>query len=188
LPELSVVPKERFVVVAVGAGSSGRQWPIEKFAALLTELSAANKLLCVLVGTTAEQPLASQLRQLTNVRIADLCGRLTLAQSVRLIERGELLIANESGPMHIGGWCGTPVVGLVGGGHFGWFAPYPPQFTHAACMTVAHQPMPCFRCSWNCKFDVPVDQAFPCVRDTDADLVTNQALALLSEVRHQKSS
>lgn len=188
LPKPPLFPNERFIVVAVGAGSSGRQWPIEKFAALLTELSAAHGLLCVLVGTAAEQLLASQLKQLTNAPIADLCGRLTLAQSVRLIEQGELLIANESGPMHIGVWCGTPVVGLVGGGHFGWFAPYPPQFPHGAPLRVAHQPMPCFRCNWHCKFDVPVGQAFPCVRDIEVNLVTHQALGLMGGVRHQKSS
>lgn len=180
LQEPSTIPPEAFIVVAVGAGWSGRQWPIEKFAALLSELHTTHGLLFVLVGSAAERALVSQLKPLTTARLADFCGSLSLAQSVRLIGRAELLVANESGPMHIGVWCGTPVIGLVGGGHFGWFAPYPADFVHSAPLRVACQPMPCFHCNWHCKFDVPAGQAVPCVRDIDTGNVIVQAHHLLN--------
>lgn len=174
-----MVPLERFIVVAVGAGWSGRQWPIEKFAALLSELHTTHGLLVVMVGSTAERKLVLQLKALTTARVADFCGRLSLAQSVRMIERAELLIANESGPMHIGVWCGTPVLGLVGGGHFGWFAPYPENFSRIAPLQIAYRPMPCFHCNWHCKFEVAPGTAVPCVRDIDVRDVVLQARSLL---------
>jgi ADP-heptose:LPS heptosyltransferase len=179
LPEPSILPTEPFIVVAMGAGWSGRQWPIEKFAAVLSELHATHGRLCALVGSAAERPLVARLQQLTTARISDFCGRLSLAQSVRLIGRGELLIANESGPMHIAVWCGTPVVGLVGGGHYGWFAPYPEDFPHTAPMSIASRPMPCFHCNWHCKFDVAPGSAVPCVRDIDTHDVVSRAQSLL---------
>lgn len=181
LHEPSGIPSERFIVVAVGAGWSGRQWPIEKFAVLLSELHSTHGLLCVLVGSAAEGSLVSQLKSLTSARLADFCGRLSLAQSVRLIGRAELLVANESGPMHIGVWCGTPVIGLVGGGHFGWFAPYPEDFPRTAPLRISYQPMPCFHCNWHCKFEVARGEAVPCVRDIDTRDVVLEAQWLLSK-------
>lgn len=179
LQEPSIIPTDRFIVIAVGAGWSGRQWPIEKFAALLSELHTTHGLLCALVGSAADQPLVLQLKDMTSARIVDYCGRLSLAQSVCLIRRAELLVANESGPMHIGVWCGTPVIGLVGGGHFGWFAPYPEHFPRTAPLLIAYQPMPCFHCNWQCKFDVAPGEAVPCVRDIDTRDVVLRAQLLL---------
>ncbi len=176
----SVVPAEPYIVVAVGAGWSGRQWPIEKFAALLSELHSAHGLRCVLIGSASEQPLAQAVLRRTSATVEDCCGRLSLTDSVRLIGRCRLLIANESGPMHLGVWCGVPVLGLVGGGHFGWFAPYPSGFAHRAPAEFVHHAMPCFQCNWHCKFDVPAGDPVPCVRDIESETVARRAHHLLA--------
>jgi ADP-heptose:LPS heptosyltransferase len=158
-----IVPESDYLVVAVGAGWSGRQWPIEKFAELLSALGAQHGLLCVVVGSSAERPLAAKLAALTTARLTDLTGQLSLSESIRVISQAKLLVANESGPMHIGIWCGTPVIGLVGGGHFGWFAPYPDSFPMRGKFAVAHVSMDCFGCNWHCKFNVAAGAAVPCV-------------------------
>jgi ADP-heptose:LPS heptosyltransferase len=44
----------------------------------------------------------------------DLAGRTSLRELVVLLERAELVIANDSGPMHIAAALGKPLVSLFG--------------------------------------------------------------------------
>ena len=54
-------------------------------------------------------PIAQQMRGVTNV-----VGQTTLPQLVALLERASLVVANDSGPMHIAAALGRPLVTLFG--------------------------------------------------------------------------
>jgi ADP-heptose:LPS heptosyltransferase len=63
----------------------------------------------VLAGSSAESPLGAQDLGATN-----LCGKTNLRQLVALLEGASLVIANDSGPMHIAAAVGTPTIAIFG--------------------------------------------------------------------------
>ena len=175
------VVSEKYFVVAPGAGAAGRQWPIAKFAETCAALQNQFGLQCVVVGAADDQKLAGQLRHF-DFEFVDMTGKLTLPQTAAVIARCELLVANESGLFHIAQWARRPVVGIVGGGHFGWFAPYPAR-ADGRNGQICFEKMPCYNCNWNCIYDVPQDSPFPCVAGVTADTVTEKCAAALGETR-----
>lgn len=173
------VVSQKYFVVAPGAGAAGRQWPIAKFAETCAALQNQFGLKCVVVGAASDQILASQLSHF-DFDFRDMTGKLTLSQTAAVIARCELLVANESGLFHIAQWAKRPVVGIVGGGHYGWFAPYPTCADYRNGQ-ICFERMPCYNCNWNCIYDVPRDSPFPCVAGVTADQVTKKCVAALGE-------
>jgi len=47
-------------------------------------------------------------------RRLDLTGRTSLLEMIEWIRQSEMLITNDTGPMHVGAALGTPVTGLFG--------------------------------------------------------------------------
>ncbi len=175
------VASQKYFVVAPGAGAAGRQWPIEKFAETCVALQRQFGLKCVVVGAAGDQKLADQLRHF-DFKFLDLTGKLTLSQTTAVILGCQLLVANESGLFHIAQWAKRPVVGIVGGGHFGWFVPYP-TWIDGGNGQICFERLPCYNCNWNCIYNVPRDNPFPCVAGVTTDLVTEKCVSILSEVK-----
>ena len=169
-----------YMVVAPGAGWVGRQWPVDSLAAVIRAVHVAQGLRCVVVGSAADSPLATRLVQQLRGTVIDRTGQCTVLQTAHIMAAAELVISNESGPMHLAIWCGAPVVGVVGGGHFGWFAPYPPELPTPAPAIFVHQSMPCFGCAWKCRFPLQRDGAVKCVDDVDAARVISASVHLLA--------
>jgi ADP-heptose:LPS heptosyltransferase len=44
----------------------------------------------------------------------NLAGKTSLTQLVALLQRADLLISGDSGPLHMGVACGTPILGMYG--------------------------------------------------------------------------
>src|SRR5206468_12119081 len=44
----------------------------------------------------------------------NLAGKTSLTQLAALLQRADLLISGDSGPLHMGVACGTPIVGIYG--------------------------------------------------------------------------
>lgn len=98
----------RFAVLLPGTNWMTKRWPIEYFAACVGPLQSRFGLETVIAGGPADSPLAAQINGL------NLCGKTNLRQLVALLERAELVIANDSGPMHIAAALGKPLVSPYG--------------------------------------------------------------------------
>lgn len=59
--------------------------------------------------------------------VVDLSGRTSLDDLIGLVQRARLVIANDSGPMHLAAALGRPVIGLFGPTGPDRFGPYPPD-------------------------------------------------------------
>lgn len=176
-----VLAGQRFFAIAPGAGAAGRQWPIAKFAETCVALQHRFGLQCVILGAASDQALASELQHY-DLEYLDLTGQLTLSQTTSLIARSELLISNESGLFHIGKWVKRPVLGIIGGGHFGWFVPYPGD-TGLTDADICFERMPCYNCNWNCIYKVPAADPFPCVSAVSANAVIEKCAKILGKVQ-----
>jgi len=100
-----------------------------------------------------------------------LAGRTTLAELAALLARAALVIANNSGPMHLAASVGVPVVAL--------YALTNPQHTPwgVACRVLSHD-VPCRYCYRSTCPELHHD----CLRRVPPDAVVAAARELLDEV------
>ena len=99
----------RYAVVLPGTNWATKRWPIEHFAALVEPLQSRFNLKVITAGGPGDVDLANQIPGALN-----LAGKTTLKQLVALLKRADLVIANDSGPMHIGAALIRPLVALFG--------------------------------------------------------------------------
>jgi heptosyltransferase I len=104
-----VPPSARFAVLIPGSLWPTKRWPPEKFAKLAPALQERFGLDTVLLGIASEAEAAAAIPARFN-----LVGRTTLRQTIALLERADLVVANDSGPMHIASALGRPLVAIYG--------------------------------------------------------------------------
>jgi heptosyltransferase-1 len=99
----------RYALMFPGTNWPTKRWPVEKFSELAKQLRERFNLPSVVGGGPEEQELAGQIPGTLN-----LAGKTTLNQLVALIRRAELVVSNDSGPMHIAAALGKPLVAPFG--------------------------------------------------------------------------
>lgn len=165
-----------YYLLAPGAGWSGRKWPIENFIAVARHIS---ELQCIITGTQSEAEEGEKVARA--VGGLNLCGRLGLADLVALAKNARFILANESGLSHIAGYCNTPSVSIVGGGHYNWFMPYPEESgLKFPPQSVSHI-MPCYGCNWLCRLPHQVCGPVPCVEAVTVKSVCAAIAGLLQD-------
>ncbi len=101
-----------------GNGNSAYNWPTAHYVELINRLARHGRVM--VTGSQAERPLLETIRQrlarTTESRVALYCD-LALEELVAAVAAQTVLTASSTGPMHIAGILGTPVVGL--------FSPHP---------------------------------------------------------------
>lgn len=100
---------DRYAVLLPGTNWQTKRWPVERFAALVEPLRERFGLHSVLAGGGDAAAMAPQFPQAIN-----LAGKTSLRQLCALLESASLVIANDSGPMHIACALGRPLVTLFG--------------------------------------------------------------------------
>lgn len=130
--------------LAPGAGYFTKRWPVEYFAEVARHLLNVNgDLQIAVLGGTQDRGLGAFIRAQAGARILDLTGRCSLLASAVVIKRSRLLLANDSGLMHVAEAVRTPVVALFGSTtrELGFF-PY-----RAASHVIEHKNLSCRPCS-----------------------------------------
>jgi ADP-heptose:LPS heptosyltransferase len=94
-----------YAVILPGTNWETKRWPVEKFAGLVAPLRERFGLATVLAGGGDALAMSDQLPGTVN-----LAGKTTLNQLVALLENAALVVANDSGPMHIAAALGRPLV------------------------------------------------------------------------------
>ena len=104
-----------------------RRWPIERFAALISQLATQPNLPVLLIGSPSERAYVARVVALIpggeSERVQNLAGALSLGALLALLERARCLITNDTGPMHMAWALGVPTVCLFGPvdpNHYGW--------------------------------------------------------------------
>jgi len=99
------------LVAHCGATAPSRRYPPAQFARALTRLANRGHRI-VLTGGVGERDLVRRVVERCEADVVDLSGLLTLGELGALIQRAAVLVANNSGPVHIAAAVGTPVVDL----------------------------------------------------------------------------
>ncbi|HDJ24027.1 MAG TPA: lipopolysaccharide heptosyltransferase II [Candidatus Aminicenantes bacterium] len=140
--------KKPWIIFHPGAAyGPAKRWPARHFAQL-AELLAQKNAEIVLVGTQKEFALGAQISSLAPFPLKNLCGRTSLPQLIKLIQQAHLVVANDSGPLHLANLVRTPVVALFGPTDPRQTGPFRPP------AQVLKKPAPCWPCWYRtCPFD-----------------------------------
>lgn len=106
---------EPLVAINPGASKKERNWSAAHYVRVIKQAQTRWQANFVLTGSNSkiEQQLAQEIMTLLpNRKIMNLTGQSTPKQLAALLQRVKLLIAPDTGPVHIAVAMGTPVVGL----------------------------------------------------------------------------
>jgi lipopolysaccharide heptosyltransferase II len=120
--QLRHLPKP-IMAIHPGAGWVTKRWPVEKFAEIARRFAGS----VVVVGAASEQISGTRIIAATGISkvrqeslphpfspkpALNLAGQTTLKQLAVLLKEVDLLVSNDSGPMHLAAAVETPVVGI----------------------------------------------------------------------------
>jgi ADP-heptose:LPS heptosyltransferase len=172
LAQVDWLPQQPYAVLVPAASWAGREWPIENFIRIGQRLMV-NGLKIVVVGESADRERIGALIDGLSGDAVDLVGGTRLGELAEVLRSASVVLTNETSALHIGAAVGAPVVCILGGGHYGRFAPYELEVTEdiqKLPIIVAEQ-MPCYGCDWNCKYPRKDAEAVKCIRDISVEKV-----------------
>ena len=160
-----------------GAYSLARRWPAECFAEVGRRLATSTGAKLVLVGTDTDREPHQTLIRLLGDEALDLTGQTTVKETAAVLRRCRLLVANDSGAVHLAAAAGTPVVAIFGPSNDRAWGPYP-----AAEHRVVRASLPCSPCFYRVK-GLGTPQGCPtrdCLKLVTPDMVLAAAQELLA--------
>lgn len=99
-----------WLVLGVGSRWLTKRWPPEHFAVLARRVQLLHGGTVLFVGGSEEAVLARAVAAQLQGPIRDLMGRTTLPQLAALLARADVVLANDTGPLHLAAALGRPVV------------------------------------------------------------------------------
>jgi heptosyltransferase I len=99
-----------WLAVGVGARWLTKRWPPEHFAELTQRALDQFGGTAIFVGASNEAPLADTAAKLIRGRVINFTGKTTLQQLAALLAEVDVMIANDTGPLHLAVALGRPVV------------------------------------------------------------------------------
>jgi len=169
-----------FAVIMPGANQAFRQWPPEYFARVAQHLHDRYGLRIVVIGSRDEKPNALAMQKAApETPMEDFCGELSLPQIVWLASRCAVGITNESGGTHLLAALDKPCVAVANGNRFGWFYPYPKEFSSSVRFVYP----PAFvaeKLTWNQRAEAyREDGKYHRISDISPDAVIEQIASIL---------
>ena len=90
-----------------------KRWPTRHFAAL-ARILASDGYAVWLIGSPKERAIGAEIVQLADGAATDLCGRMDFGSVIDLMSAARVVVANDSGLMHVAAALGRPLVALYG--------------------------------------------------------------------------
>ena len=105
----------KWVILNPGARWLNKRWSAAQFgrlAGLLVNYDASLNL--VVLGSRDERPIAAQIAAVAPDRTLNLAGETSFAELMEWVRIGDLMVTNDTGPMHIRAAYRKPQIGLFG--------------------------------------------------------------------------
>jgi ADP-heptose:LPS heptosyltransferase len=124
-----------FAVLHPGAGAVRRRWSPESFAAVGDALAALG-MRVIVSGAGDERPIVEAVRGAMRAPAVDACDALSIGGLAGLLSSAEVVVSNDSGPLHLAAAVGAPTVGIYWVGNL---------INAAPLMRARHRPVASFR-------------------------------------------
>jgi lipopolysaccharide heptosyltransferase II len=109
------VGAQRWVALLPGARWPNKRWPAGHFAGLAGKLAAAHPdLRFAALGTQADHDAGELIARSAPGRALNLTGKTSLPEMIEWVRLSDLIISNDTGPLHVAAALGKPVVAIFG--------------------------------------------------------------------------
>jgi lipopolysaccharide heptosyltransferase II len=162
----SDILNKNFVVLSPGGAKPFRRWPIDNFLELADRFHNQG-VDVVIIGDNQEKNMLDGRKDELPEDTLNLIGETNLEQLVSLIRKAKIVVANDSGPMHLANALNVPVVGIFGSGDVVRTRPYLME----KARIVESPPMdckPCYQPVCNvplCMHEITVERVWKAVSD-----------------------
>ena len=162
---------KKWIALQPGARWQNKRWPVQNFSALVTLLAAGFPgVHFAILGGKDDLALGETISRALPARCLNLCGATTLPEMIEWLRLTDLLVTNDTGPMHAAAALGKPVVAL--------FGPTEPRRTgpYGQLQNVLRIDLPCSPClKPECHYEKPEE----CLRAIPAETVARKVEQLL---------
>lgn len=100
-----------YIVLHPGASDPKRHWGAHNFARVGDTLARQGYQI-VITGTGDEQRIVNEVLQLMREQATDVCNKLSFNGLIGVLSHAQLLISNDTGPLHLAQAVQTPTVGI----------------------------------------------------------------------------
>jgi lipopolysaccharide heptosyltransferase II len=105
----------RWIAIQPGARWPNKRWPVEYFAGLIRLLAKKfPDARFAILGSREDKPVGGLIADADPERCFNLCGQTSLPEMVEWVRLCDLMITNDTGPMHVAAALGKPLVALFG--------------------------------------------------------------------------
>lgn len=130
------------IVLHPGTGWQLKNWPPERWGALASHLHRRFGVALIVTGGSGEQDLVEQVVLRSRGSAVGVAPPLSLGGFAALLAKASMVVASDSGPLHLAAMLGTSVVGLYGPGNPALAAPWcPPE-----SQRIVRVDLPCSPC------------------------------------------
>ncbi len=160
-------------LIAFNPGASfgpAKRWFPERYAVLADRLVQEADAEILLLGSTSEMSIASQISQQMSRKPHNLVGLTDLPTLIGVISRCQLMVGNDSGPMHLAAALGIPQVAIFGSTDEKATGPFNPR------AVVLHKHVECSPCLLR---ECPID--LRCFDRIQVDEVMEASVGLLNQ-------
>ncbi|MDP3732673.1 MAG: lipopolysaccharide heptosyltransferase II [Candidatus Omnitrophota bacterium] len=112
LEKSNINSKDNIVIIAAVAKGAARRWKKENFVRLCEGLNGDYKV--ILTGTESDKPVTQYIRNNCLGEIFDFAGLTNLTQLAYLMQRSSLLVACDTGVLHLASYLDVSVLALFG--------------------------------------------------------------------------
>ena len=154
--------------VHVSGGRLVKQWDPARFADVAARLVKNDGARILLTGSAADRPMVDQVKAVLNADdVIDVAGDASLLELAALIERCDVFVTGDTGPMHVAAAVGTPIVAVFGPSEPRRYAPTGPtdrviriDLPCSPCNRIRRPPDPCVGIIPACLTGIPSDRVY----------------------------
>ncbi len=130
LHDAGMQPDAHVIVCHVSSNNGqSKRWPIPYWATLIDRLVREEHAQVVLSGASSDLPIIEGVKRRMRERAINLAGKTSLTQLAALLQRADLVISGDSGPMHMAVAVDTPLIAIYGPTNPLRYAPVSPGAT-----------------------------------------------------------
>ncbi len=112
----NILQNQKKVIVHAAASNPYKTWNIDYFAQIIEYLSNEKNAQVFFLGAKIDKSIYENIKynSVLKIKPINLCGELTIQESLAFIKATDLLIGNDSGNLHMASSVNTPVIGIYG--------------------------------------------------------------------------
>lgn len=151
--------RDDYALINPGAAWPNKRWPAARFGALAAALHARRGVRSLVVWGPGEQAMAETV-VFESHGVAELSPPTTIPDLFAIAHRARLMISGDTGPLHVAGAVGTPIVALFGPTRSERNGPWDPHDVSVSRLA-----------NCQCHYERRCRLATPCINDIDVDEV-----------------